>query len=100
MRPIFLARAVEVFGNSRIVGRDHLKLKVRQDGVVFDVIGFNMGSHLEFTNHANRRVDIVFSIEENFWNGNVFPQLKLRDLRLSTDERTPAELVVQDIPMN
>ena len=100
MRPIFLARDVEVFGNSRIVGRDHLKLKVRQDGVVFDVIGFNMGSHLEFTNHANRRVDIVFSIEENFWNGNVFPQLKLRDLRLSTDERTPAELVVQDIPMN
>ncbi len=92
MRPVFLARNVAVSGSSRIVGRDHLKLKVRQDGIVFDVIGFNMGSHLEFTNIPDTRVDIVFSIEENSWNGNVFPQLKLRDLRRSGDERTALEL--------
>lgn len=97
MRPLFLSREVEVFGTSRIVGRDHLKLKVRQDAVVFDVIGFNMGSHLEFTNVPNTKVDIVFSIEENSWNGNVFPQLKLRDLRSVSDERTEKELFPKEL---
>jgi single-stranded-DNA-specific exonuclease len=95
MRPVFFTRDVEIFGEARIVGRDHLKLKVRQDGVVFDAIGFNLGSHLSRTNGSKSRVDILFTVEENNWNGNVFPQLKLRDLRESGDARTRDDILAR-----
>ncbi|HOJ03374.1 MAG TPA: single-stranded-DNA-specific exonuclease RecJ [Bacteroidota bacterium] len=93
MRPIFFAHNVEVFGTPRIVGRDHLKLKVRQDTIVFDCIGFSLGSKLEHVKHSGSLVDILFTIEENSWNGNVFPQLKLRDIRPANEERTRNEII-------
>lgn len=92
MRPVFLARGLEVAGDARIVGKDHLKLKLRQDGVVFDAIGFNLGSSLETVSRSGASVDALFTIEENFWNGSVFPQLKIRDIRGSDDARTRVQL--------
>ncbi len=93
MRPVFFASGVEVFGEPRIVGRDHLKLKVRKDGVVFDAIGFNLGSLMQRISGSGSVVDLLFTIEENTWNGNVFPQLKLRDLRAANDPRTRQEVL-------
>ena len=95
LRPVFFSNDVEVFGTPRIVGRDHLKLKVRQDGVVFDCIGFGLGSRLPDVTGEGARVDILFTIEENSWNGNVFPQLKLRDIRPLHEERTKNEILAQ-----
>ncbi len=94
-RPVFFSHDVEVFGSPRIVGRDHLKLKVRQDGVVFDCIGFSLGSRLPDVSDDGARVDILFTIEENSWNGNVFPQLKLKDVRPTNEERTQNEILAQ-----
>ena len=45
-RPTFLTRNLEVAGNPRIVGRNHLRFRVRQNGVVFDAIGFGLGEML------------------------------------------------------
>jgi single-stranded-DNA-specific exonuclease len=95
MRPTFFANDLEVFGAPRIVGRDHLKLKVRQDGVVFDCIGFNLGSRLEIVSDRDVRIDMLFTIEENSWNGNVFPQLKIRDVRPANMQRTQDEILAQ-----
>ena len=95
LRPVFFAQDVEIFGTPRIVGRDHLKLKVRQDGVVFDCIGFNLGSRLPDVSADGAHADILFTIEENSWNGNVFPQLKLRDVRPAHQERTEQEILAQ-----
>lgn len=86
MRPVFHAKNVEVCSEPRIVGKDHLKLKVRQNGVLFDAIGFNLGSKLADCIGKNIRIDMMFTIEENHWNGNVFPQLKIKDLKSSGEE--------------
>jgi single-stranded-DNA-specific exonuclease len=94
-RPVFFANEVEVFGEPRIVGRDHLKLKLRQEGVVFDAIGFNLGQQMAQIASAGARVDMLFTVEENTWNGSVFPQLKLRDLRSSGDARTRDEVFLR-----
>jgi single-stranded-DNA-specific exonuclease len=99
MRPVFLALDVEVFGDPRVVGRDHLKLKLRQDGVVFDAIGFNLGSRLDRIAGSGTRVDALFTIEENNWNGNVFTQLKLKDLRPAGEGRTREEIVAPTAAM-
>ncbi|MDH7516288.1 MAG: single-stranded-DNA-specific exonuclease RecJ [Bacteroidota bacterium] len=90
MRPVFLGRNLEVFGTPRIVGRDHLKLKVRQDGVIFDAIGFNLGCRLDEC--GSKPIDMLYSVEENTWNGNVFIQLRVRDLRPAEDSRTRREI--------
>ncbi|MAT38071.1 MAG: single-stranded-DNA-specific exonuclease RecJ [Ectothiorhodospiraceae bacterium] len=95
MRPIFFARDVEIYGQPRIVGKDHLKLKFRQDGVVFDSIGFNLGSRLDLIKSGQKNADILFTVEDNNWNGNVFPQLKLKDLRITNEERTNTEILNQ-----
>ncbi len=82
-RPVFLARNVEVSGSPRIVGKNHLRFKVRQDGKVFDAIGFHLG---ERKDRLQQRIDLVFSVDETEMypgggDGDTFPQLKVKDFR-------------------
>jgi single-stranded-DNA-specific exonuclease len=81
MRPVFLTHAVEVVGSGRIVGKDHLRFKVRQDGIVLDAIGFNLGRFLPQLAPGRKDLQLVYSVEESEWNGETFPQLKVKDLK-------------------
>ncbi len=87
-RPTFLSRNLEVAGNPRIVGRNHLRFRVRQNGVVFDAIGFGLGEMLPRIPVGRRDLECVYTVEENEWNaptgsrsGDPVPQLKIKDLR-------------------
>lgn len=91
-RPIFVSRDLEVTGTPTTVGRRHLKFKVRQpdspSATSFDVIGFGMHEHLSMVRthrQQNRPLQIVFSIDQNTWNGRTSIQLQLKDVR-SQDE--------------
>ena len=79
-RPIFVVRNVEVIGQPRIVGKNHLRFKVRSGGNVIDSIGFNMGDLLPRA-AAGSKVDLVFSLDEGDFSGETVPQLKLRDIK-------------------
>jgi len=88
MKPTFLARNLEVTGSPRIVGRNHLRFRVRQNGLVFDAIGFGLGDLLPLAGPGRKDLECVFSVEENEWrsangsrSGDSVPQLKIRDLR-------------------
>jgi len=81
MRPVFLTRNLEVVGTPRIVGTNHLKLKVRQDGIALDAIGFNMADLLYRIDSGGKNLDILYYIEENTWQGQTTLQLRLKDLR-------------------
>ncbi|MEF8938649.1 MAG: single-stranded-DNA-specific exonuclease RecJ [Salinivenus sp.] len=91
--PVFHGRDLAVVGSPRTVGSDgsHLKFEVRQrngDGATFDVIGFGMGeklSVLERSQDEGRPLELLFSLEDNTWNGRTTLQLKARDLRLEAD---------------
>jgi single-stranded-DNA-specific exonuclease len=74
MRPVFVARNVELYGTPRIVGRNHLKFKVRTNGQVFDAIGFNLGSLIEQLLHGRKTLDIAFSLDEGEYAGETVPQ--------------------------
>lgn len=78
--PLFVTRDLEVIGEPRIVGNNHLKFRVGHNGTVLDVIAFNKGEHLRRL-QENRVVDIVYNIEENLWMNRTSLQLKIRDLR-------------------
>ncbi len=87
--PVFVSYRVEVIGAS-LVGRDrrHLKMRVRdpEDNAVFDAIGFNMGEIYGKIN-PHQFVDIVYTIDEDHWNGNSSLQLKLKDVKFPIDEK-------------
>lgn len=89
LRPVFLARNVETVGIPRIAGKGHLRMKVKQDKLVFDTIGFDLGEMLEEVKNSGTKIDIVFSIDEyekqlSGPNGpQTIPQLKIKDLRIS-----------------
>jgi len=79
--PSFVTREVEVV-EARTVGRDktHLKLKLRQNSLVFNAIAFGLASAYSLVPSA--LIDIVYNIEENIWNGNKSLQLKIKDILL------------------
>ncbi len=80
--PVFVSRGIEVL-DAKTVGRDakHLKLKVRQDGHIFDSIFFG-GGEMCSKLAPGSRVDMVYSLEKNVWIGNESLQLKTKDLKI------------------
>jgi single-stranded-DNA-specific exonuclease len=59
---------------------NHLKFKLFGSGIIFDAISFNNINKLSSFD-PETKLDIVYSLEENFWNGVVSIQLKIKDLR-------------------
>lgn len=80
-QPVFVSRNVQVVGSIRIVGVNHLRMKLKQNGVVYDAIGFNLANKYHVAELNREKLDIAYNIEENYWNGNTYIQLKLKDLK-------------------
>lgn len=81
MRPVFLSRNLQVVGTPKVVGKDHLKFKVRQGGKVYEAIGFDLGSLHYRLCPGEENLNMVYVIEENFWNGKSRVQLRVKDLK-------------------
>ena len=84
LRPIFLAEEVHIVNTPRIVGNNHLLASFKQNGSdkVFDSIGFNMGEHFELIKQKSYELDIVFSIDKTIRDNRIYPQLKLKDIKV------------------
>ena len=84
MRPVFLSEDIQLAGNPRIVGKNHLLVSLRQTGSekIFDAIGFNMGDYFELIKDNNHYLDIVYSIDKSTRNGRTFPQFRFKDLKV------------------
>jgi len=79
--PVFLSRKVEVV-EQKLVGsqNDHIKLKLKQDGIVWDTMGFRLGNYL---GELSRHIDIVYSVEVDNFNGKGQLRLNLLDFTRS-----------------
>lgn len=80
-QPIFVAKGVEVVGSVRIVGINHLKLRLRQNGIIHDSIGFNLAGKVALVEENRDSLDLSFYIEKNNWNGKEYIQLRLLDVK-------------------
>jgi single-stranded-DNA-specific exonuclease len=81
MRPVFLSRNLQTVGTPQVVGKDHLKFRVRQEGKIFDAIGFGLGALQYRLAPGESNLDMIYVIEENIWNGQNRIQLRVKDLR-------------------
>lgn len=83
LRPVFITRYVTDTGYSRVVKEEHLKLSVKQrQGPAFSGIGFFMADKFPLVS-SKKPFDVVFTVEENEWNGATTLQLKVLDIRAS-----------------
>ena len=92
-QPIFATENVDIVGEVRIVGSkvdsnnrklrakgNHLRMKLRQNGIVFDAIGFNLADKYDLVNDLRSNLKFAYLIEENNWNGSSYIQLKIKDI--------------------
>jgi single-stranded-DNA-specific exonuclease len=79
--PVLMSSNVEV-ADVRTVGSDgkHLKLLVGAGHLVFDCIGFGMGSQAAWISRGSR-IDLAYTPEFNEYNGQVSLQLRLAAVR-------------------
>lgn len=82
MRPVFIARNVWDTGYSRIVKEQHVKFVLKQGDASISGIGFNLAEKFPLL-QQNKPLDIVFTLDENTWNGNTSIQLKMIDFRIA-----------------
>lgn len=77
--PVLGARGLEAV-KPRVVGSNHLKMKLKDSARAVDSIGFDMGGFLETIEHSPF-VDAAFTASINEWEGGRFLQLNLKGLR-------------------
>ncbi len=101
-RPVFQANGLLPAWPPRKLGKDgqHLKFSVRQqpqeghpaNAAPIDAIAFGMGSRydmLEQCRSEQQPFDMLFSVQENTWNGRTTIQLHVKDIRKSIETDPP-----------
>jgi len=82
MKPNFIIKNVKISGEIKILGKDnlHLKFNILEENSEkkFECIAFNMEKNLD--NFRTKKFDLVFSIEENYWQGKTNHFLNIKDV--------------------
>jgi single-stranded-DNA-specific exonuclease len=85
MRPVFATEKLHIWGEPYVVGNNHLRLRVKKGGQVFDCIGFGMGDMMKVLCMKGIRIDLAYVLETNFWNDTYKIQLRLKDIKISDE---------------
>lgn len=80
--PVLCVRNVRV-ASPTIVGNNHLRMRVSNEGVSRNTIWFSQGQFI--TDLSAAILDIVFTPQINHWNGSADIQLKMRDVAIQTN---------------
>lgn len=84
MRPVFVTRNVTNTPWSKIVKEQHIRFVVKNEDTTLTGIGFNLAEKFPLL-EMNKPIDIVYTVDENEWNGETNLQLKVIDIRLSEE---------------
>ncbi len=80
--PLFLMRDVTVVTERAIGNGSHVKFRLEKSGALLNAIMFNAGYEV-FDYNPGERIDILFNLDINEYNGSRTVQLLLRDTRYS-----------------
>lgn len=85
LRPQFITKNVSNTSWSKIVKEQHIRFVVKNENITLTGIGFNLAEKFHLL-QANQPFDMVYTIDENEWNGETNLQLKVIDIRLSESD--------------
>ncbi len=88
--PLFGAKTLEAI-NPRIVGNNHLKMYLKQNGRGLDCIGFDFGNYLDIV-ESSTFIDAAFCPTINEWDGGKYLQLNLKAIRPTKNENNDSRL--------
>ncbi len=94
MTPIFLTKNVQIVGEPKTYNSSTTVFKVRKadvngtrsDSYVFDCVYYQspaLDSDERIVFKSGNNLDIVYSVEENHWNGNTKTQFRIRDIKIN-----------------
>lgn len=79
--PVFLSEGVEVLERRTMGnGGEHLRLKLKQGGTVWDGVAFRLANHQDELSGA---IDVVYNLEVDKWQGKNQLRLNILDFRSS-----------------
>jgi single-stranded-DNA-specific exonuclease len=81
-KPVLMANDLSVVGYPKIVGNNHLKMRVRKDGYQLESIGFGLADKLKEINTAMDKISMAFVLEENEWNNMRNLQARIKDIKV------------------
>jgi single-stranded-DNA-specific exonuclease len=84
MRPVFISKNVRNTGHSKVLKEQHIKFSLKQNNCLYSGVGFNMAEKFHIL-EGKTPVDIVFTLEQNDFNGEKNLQLKVCDFRASEE---------------
>jgi single-stranded-DNA-specific exonuclease len=84
-RPVFSATGVDIVDGPRRVKERHYKMALRHDGRLLRAMLWRGADRHGFLESHKARVDVAFSIEQNQWNGEIYLEVSLCDVRPSSD---------------
>ncbi|HEV2831853.1 MAG TPA: single-stranded-DNA-specific exonuclease RecJ [Hanamia sp.] len=82
LRPVFITKKVQNTEWTRIVKEQHIRFVVKNENITLTGIGFNLAEKF-YLFEKNKPIDLVYTIDENEWNGQTNLQLKVIDFRIS-----------------
>lgn len=82
LRPLFITKNVSNTAWSKVVKEEHIRFVVKNENITLTGIGFNLAEKFPLL-QTNKPFDMVYTIDENEWNGETNLQLKVIDIRLS-----------------
>jgi hypothetical protein len=59
---------------------EHLRMKLRQGGTVWDGVAFRLGNHMA---ELTPRIDVVYNVEVDSWGGKKQLRLNILDFKKS-----------------
>ena len=78
--PVFFMRDVGIITSKALKGGKHVKFKLEKDGYGFDAIMFN-ADYGVFNLEAGEKLDMLFNLDINEYNGYKSVQLVIREIR-------------------
>ncbi|MFZ9661051.1 MAG: single-stranded-DNA-specific exonuclease RecJ [Chitinophagaceae bacterium] len=91
-QPVFVAKKVRDTGNSKLLKDQHIKFQIQQGNVKISGIGFNMSQQFHIV-RSGLPFDIIFTLEENIWQGITSIQVKVIDIRYDGMEISKAPAI-------
>ncbi len=82
--PTFMTEGLEIVGFPRVVGKDHLKFKIREHkDTVLEAIAFGRSAEiLKLEKGKENHLDIVYTFDEHSFAGKTKLQLVIKDLKI------------------